>query len=112
MREMKVDHIMNSAIEFHQPGEIIPTLEGAGRRLAVHNSQNNNSQRNNNSCNRPSDDNENLNENHNVVIDNSQSGRAKKKKKVTNGGRSTNSEQSVEGVTTRARARRENLIVV
>ena len=110
MREMIVDHIMNSAIEFHQPGEIIPTLEGAGRRC--HNSQNNNSQKNNNSRNSPSDDNENLNENHNVVIDNSQSGRAKKKKKVTNGGRSTNSEQSVEGVTTRARARRENLIVV
>ena len=57
-----------------------------------------------------------MNENPNVVIDNSQGragGRGKKKKKVTIvGGRSTSSEQSVEGVTTRARARRENLIVV
>ena len=114
MREMKVDNIMNSKDEFHQPGEIIPTLEGVGRRLhnshnsQNNNSQNNNSQKNNNSRNSPSDDNEESN----VIIDNSQGGRGKKKKKVTIGGSSTSSEQSSGGVTTRARARRENLIVV
>ena len=32
MREINVDNLMNSKDEFQQPGEIIPTLEGAGRR--------------------------------------------------------------------------------
>ena len=30
MRELVADNIMNSKDEFNQPGEIVPTLEGAG----------------------------------------------------------------------------------
>ena len=101
MREMKVDNIMNSRDEFHQPGEIIPILEGAGRRNGnySHNHLNNNSQAYNSyNSNRSSQEKENPG-------DNSQGER-----EVT---RSTRSDRvrSGGGVTTRARARRENLVV-
>ena len=73
MRELQVDNVMNSCNEFHQPGEIIPVLEGAGRRYhssqrynRQHNSQYNNSL-NNNSQNNPSDE-----DNPTVVVNNSQ----------------------------------------
>ena len=100
MREMEVDNVMNSRDEFHQPGEIIPVLEGAGRRNSnnSHNHFNNNSQVDN--SNRSSQEKENPG-------DNSQGAR---ENKVT---RSTRSDRvkSGGGVTTRARARRENLVV-
>ena len=106
MRELIVDNLMNSCNEFHQPGEIKPVLEGAGRRYhnsqrynRQHNSQNNNSL-NNNSQNNPSDE-----DNPTVVVNNSQGVVVGgKKKKVTTGGGG--------GVLTRAKARRENLVVV
>ena len=103
MREMEVDNVMNSRDEFHQPGEIIPVLEGAGRRNGnnSHNHLNNNSQAYNSyNSNRSSQEKENPG-------DNSQGAR---ENKVT---RSTRSDRvkSGGGVTTRARARRENLVV-
>ena len=37
----KVDHILNSMYEFHQPGELIPVLEGARRSNRKHTDNNN-----------------------------------------------------------------------
>ena len=99
MREMQVDNIMNSKDEFHQPGEIIPVLEGAGRRQVnnSHNRLNNNNQVDN--SNRSSGESGEENPGENL-----------RKKKVTRSGRS-DSDRRGGGVTTRARARRENIVV-
>ena len=99
IRELKVDNIMNSKDEFHQPGEIIPILEGAGRRNGnSHNRLNNNSQDDN--SNRSSQQEENPG-------DYSQGAR---EKKVTRSAKS-GGDSGGGGVTTRARARRENIVV-
>ena len=43
IRELKVDHILNSKDEFHQPGEVIPVLGGV-RRSNSQKDKNDNSQ--------------------------------------------------------------------
>ena len=99
MREMenKVDNIMNSKDEFQQPGEIIPTLEGAGRR-------NNSSQK---SYNNNNNNNNRVEESARVEGDRR---RRDNNKKVTNGD-SRNERGTTPGVTTRARTRRQNNVV-
>ena len=104
IRELEADHILNSKDEFHQPGELIPVLEGARRSNRRQNNNNNyNNSHNDNSSNSQNDNSSNSqNDNSN----NSQGVRTRsQRKKVTavptGGG----------GVTTRARARRENIVV-
>ena len=92
IREMKADHILNSKDEFHQPGEIIPVLEGARR-----NNRNDNNRNNNNS---PRDNSQDSNNSQGVKT-------RSQTKKVT-----TAVAVTTGGVRTRARARRENSIIV
>ena len=53
--ELKVDQFMNSKDEFHQSGEIIPTLEGACRKSydSQYNSKSQNNNNNNNNGSSP-----------------------------------------------------------
>ena len=110
IRELKVDNIMNSKEEFQQPGEIIPTLEGAG----IRHNRNNNSNRNNaNNRNNSNSQNSEIEVNSSQDIANVGSSsqgdmrRRKTNKKVTVEVGGTQQE----GVTTRSRARRENIVV-
>ena len=72
----KVDHILNSMYEFHQPGELIPVLEGARRSNRKHNDNNNynNNSQSDNSSNRQNGNNSSNSQNdnrNNSQIDNS-----------------------------------------
>ena len=112
IRELEADHILNSKDEFHQPGELIPVLEGARRSNRKHNNNNNyNNSHNDNSSNSQNDNssnsqNDNSSNSQNDNSNNSQGVRTRSQRKgtavVTTGGG---------GVTTRARARRENIVV-
>ena len=100
LRELVADHILNSRDEFHQPGELIPVLEGARRNNIRSNSiinNNNNSDNSNNSDNIDNSDNS-------QVVSQTNGSRRKVTTAVAVAG-------STGGVTTRARARRENLVV-
>ena len=112
IRELEADHILNSKDEFHQPGELIPVLEGARRSNRRQNNNNNyNNSHNDNSSNSQNDNssnsqNDNSSNSQNDNSNNSQGVRTRSQRKVTavvttGGG----------GVTTRARARRENIVV-
>ena len=109
IRELEADIILNSKDEFHQPGELIPVLEGA-RRSNRKQHGNNNSQRYDND-NNSQDDNSNNSQNDNSINrqnDNNQGVRRRsQRKKVTTAA----VEVTTGGVTTRARARRDNLVV-
>ena len=112
MGEMNVDNVMNSKEEFQQPKEIIPTLEGAGRRLNRNNNNNrDNANNRNNSNNSNSQNNEiyvNSSQDIANVVSSSQGGtRRRNTKKVTVEVGGTQHA----GVTTRSRARRENIVV-
>ena len=96
LRELVADHILNSRDEFHQPGELIPVLEGARR----NNRRSNNIVNNNNSNNSDNID----NSDNSQVVSQTNGNLRKVTTAVVVAG-------STGGVTTRARARRENLVV-
>ena len=109
LRELVADHILNSRDEFHQPGELIPVLEGARR----NNRRSNNIVNNNNNSNNSNNNNNSDNSNNSDNIDNSDNSQVVSQ---TNGSRRKVTTAvavagSTGGVTTRARARRENLVV-
>ena len=104
MRETKADYLMNSKDEFHQPGEIIPVIEGP--RWTNRNKRSNNDNRHYNNNN--SQDN-NSQEQGTKSSQNSQGVEGvltrSRKKEVTRAANVTT------GVTTRARARSNNMVV-
>ena len=104
--EMKVHNVMNSKDEFQQPGEIIPSLEGAGRRM--NNNNNGNSYNNRNIQN-------SINSQNSVNSQNSDRGE-EIPRGDSHGGDNNNRKVTTDcgttgGVTTRSRARRENNVV-
>ena len=81
LRELVADHILNPRDEFHQPGELIPVLEGARRNnRKQYGNKNSPSDKDNNS----QDDNSNNSQNNNSINsqnDNSQGVRTRSQKR-------------------------------
>ena len=107
IRENKADHIMNSKEEFHQPGEIVPVLQGAHRKMNKNNGYSGNSGNTGNSGNSA-----NYNNNNNNSNDTRDGG--ERERSTTDGGCVAGEKVTTGrggGVLTRAKARRQNIVV-